>query len=59
MKWVFDVMIVIFEIVGLKINVIKTVAMVCQTRYIYGRHSNPEFGWRMTGDGDSHCSRQR
>ena len=49
--WAFDVLIGLFELVGLQTNVTKTVAMVCQLGTIAGRKSTEAYGQRMNGKG--------
>ena len=58
MQWGFEIIIGIFEWVGIRTNVEKTMDMVCQTGNISGRHSNTDYGRRMTGKGDHHHVKQ-
>ena len=57
LHWEFDVLIGIFERVGIRTNVAKTVEMVCQPGPISGQHSSAAYEWRMTGEGDPHHAR--
>ena len=52
LKWGFDVLIVLFEWVGLITNVDKMVMMVCQPGTISRRQSVTAYRWHITGEGD-------
>ena len=58
LQWSFDVLIRLFERLGLHTNVAKTVAMVCQSETIYWIKSTATYGQRMTVKGGSHPVRQ-
>jgi hypothetical protein len=61
-EWVqesFDVLIGIFERVGLRTNTTKTQAMICTPGYISSRQSDDAYKRRMTGSGESFKERQR
>ena len=49
----FDKLTGIFDRVGLRTNVRKTVGMVCQTFREYGIRADKAYTWRMTGEGRS------
>jgi hypothetical protein len=54
-EWVqdaFDVLIGLFERVGLRKNTGKMKAMICMLGYISGRQSDGAYERRMTGNGD-------
>ena len=55
-KWVqdaFDVLIGLFERVGLRTNTGKMKAMICRPGHISGRQSEGAYERRMTGNGDN------
>ena len=58
-QWLFDVVIELFEQVGLRENVVNMVAMVCQPGPIVVRNSTPAYGRQITGEGNSRQLRQR
>jgi hypothetical protein len=61
-EWVqdgFDVLIGLFERVGLRTNTGKTKAMICMPGHISGRQSDEAYERRMTGNGDDFRERQR
>ena len=39
LKWLFDILTWLFEMVGLKTNVQKKIGMICQPFHIIGEHS--------------------
>ena len=53
-QWVFRTMVGLFDRVGLKTNVGKTVKMVCCPCQAEGMQSEAEYGRRMTGSGPSY-----
>eukprot|EP00978_Attheya_sp_CCMP212_P016906 scaffold44614_cov73-Attheya_sp.AAC.3 len=60
-EWVqesFDILIGIFEHVGLRTNTSKTNAMICMPGHISGRQSDYAYERRMAGTGESYQARQ-
>eukprot|EP00978_Attheya_sp_CCMP212_P003779 scaffold8023_cov54-Attheya_sp.AAC.7 len=55
----FDILIRIFERVGLRMNISKTQAMICTPGHISGGQSTSAYQWRMTGIGENYQERQR
>ena len=51
LQWVFDTLVSLFERVGLRTNVGKTVSMVCRPFQAAGNQSEAPYGRRMTGRG--------
>ena len=58
-QWTFDVMMELFDRVGLCNNVGKTVIMECQKFYDIGGHSMEAYGIRMMGGGLAYRERLR
>ena len=55
----FDMLTRIFDRVGLKMNVQKTVGMVCHPCQVSGVQEDKAYTQRMTGTGGSYKERQR
>ena len=55
----FDVLVGLFERVGLQTNTLKTKTMTCLPGYISGSLSDAAYKRRMTGEGDSYRARKR
>ena len=53
------VIIRLFEWVGIRINVSKTVVMVCQPGNISGKYFDVAYGWWMNNKGDPYHVKQR
>ena len=50
LQWVFDTLVSLFERVGLRTNVGKTVSMVCRPCEAAGTQSVAAYGRKMTGE---------
>ena len=59
LHWEFDVLISLFDWVGLRKNVADTVEMVCHPGNIDGQESAAANGQQMTGKGDLYYVNQR
>ena len=55
----FSTLVGLFDRVGLKTNVSKTVGMVCRLCQAEGTHSETAYGSRMTKSGNSYRKRQQ
>ena len=55
---IFNVIIGIFEWVGIITNVEKMMVMICKPGTITKRHSDVSYGCQITGEGDPHCVKQ-
>ena len=51
LQWAFDALVSLFERVGLRKNVGKTVSMVCRLCQAAGTQSEEAYGRKMTGEG--------
>ena len=58
LQWIFDMLIGLFEQVGLMNNLANTVAMACQPGAITGRQPYRAYGQRMTVKGDPFHAKQ-
>ena len=59
LQTMFDMLTGIFDRVGLKMNVQKTVGMVCHPCQVSGVQEDKAYTRRMTGTGGSYKERQR
>ena len=59
LKWEFDTLVSLFERVGLRTNVRKTVSMVCRPCQAAGTQLEEAYGRRMTGEGPTYQERQK
>ena len=59
LQWDFDALVSLFERVGLRKNVGKTVSMVCQPCQAAGTQSEAAYGRKMMGEGPSYRERQK
>ena len=55
----FDTLLSLFERVGLRTNVGKTVSMVCRPCQVAGTQSGAAYGRKMTGEGPTYRERQK
>ena len=59
LQWVFDALVSLFERVGLRTNIGKTVSMVCRQCQAAGTQSVAAYGRKMTGEGPTYRERQK
>ena len=59
LHWVFNDLVVLFERVGLRTNVGKTVSMVFRPCQAAGNQSEAAYGRKMTGKGPTYRERQK
>ena len=59
LQWAFNALVGLFERVGLRTNVGKTVSMVCRPCPEAGNQSEAVYGRKMTGEGPTYRERQK
>ena len=59
LQWDFDTLLSLFERVGLRTNVGKTVSMVCRPCQAAGTQSVAAYRRKMTGEGPTYRERQK
>ena len=59
LQWDFDTLVLLFERVGLRTNVWKTVSMVCRPCQASVTQSVAAYGRKMTGEGPTYQERQK
>ena len=59
LKGAFNTLIGLFDRVGLRANVNKTVGMVCRLCHAAGTQSEAAYGWRITGEGPTYREQQK
>ena len=59
LKWAFNAIVGLFERVGLRTNVGKTVSMTCRPCPAAGNQSEVAYGRKMTGEGPTYCEIQK
>ena len=59
LQWAFNALVGLFERVGIRKNVGKTVSMVCRPCQAAGNQSEAEYGRKMTGEGPTYRERQK
>ena len=59
LQWTFYALVGLFEQVGLRTNVGKTVSMVCRLCQAAGTQSEEAYGRKMTGEGPTYRERQK
>ena len=56
-QWAFNTLVGLFDRVGLRVNVGKTVSMTCRPCPAAGNQSEVAYGHKMTGEGPKYCER--
>ena len=59
LQWAFNALVSLFERVGLRTNVDKTVSMTCRPHPSAGNQSEVAYGHKMTGEGPTYRERQK
>ena len=59
LQWAFNVLVGLFERVGLHTNVGKTVGMTCRTCPAAGNQPEVAYGHKITGEGPTYGKRQK
>ena len=59
LKWAFNALVGLFECVGLRTNVGKTISMTCRPCPEAGNQSEEAYGRKMTGEGPTYRERQK
>ena len=59
LQWAFNALVGLFERVGLRTNVGKTVSMTCRPCPATGNQSEEAYGREMTGEGPTYRERQK
>ena len=59
LQWAFNALVGLFERMGLRKNVVKTVSMVCRQCQAAGNQSEAAYGRKMTGEELTYRERQK
>ena len=59
LQWAFSALVSLFELVGIRTNMGKTVSMTCRLCPAAGNQSEVAYGRKMTGEGPTYRERQK
>ena len=59
LQWAFNTLVGLFERVGLRTNIGKTVSMACRLCPATGNQSEAAYGRKMTGNGPTYCKKRK